>query len=218
MNSSLRWLIWLALLIGGWSITLDWQDELEKLRPERERLERLRQREENAISAIDWEQLSHQAAKAQLAWLNRLPEVSQMGVFRAEAMETMADLCKRLEAPCQVAAMGETSSSRVPPPGNASRPGSPATPTEPQGLVSTSVRVTTGLGDKLMPLLQEIENGPVLRKVEKFTVRSGRADFVVKTFGLDQQSATATRSAAERQSAEPKAASAISTTASAVRP
>ena len=84
--------------------------------------------------------------------------------------------------------------------------------------MSTSVRVTTGLGDKLMPLLQEIENGPVLRKVEKFTVRSGRADFVVKTFGLDQQSATATRSAAERQSAEPKAASAISTTASAVRP
>ena len=31
MNSSLRWLIWLAVLIGGWSITLDWQDELEKL-------------------------------------------------------------------------------------------------------------------------------------------------------------------------------------------
>ena len=218
MNSSLRWLIWLALLIGGWSVTLDWQDELEKIRPERERLERLRQREETAISAIDWAQLSNEAGKAQLAWLNRLPEVSQMGVFRAEAMEAMADLCKRLDAPCQVAAMGETSSSRIQTSGTATRSGSPATPTEPQGLVSTSVRVTTGLGDKLMPLLQEIENGPVLRKVEKFTVRSGRADFVVKTFGLDQQSATATRSAAERQSAEPKAASAISITASAVRP
>lgn len=218
MNSSLRWLIWLALLIGGWSVTLDWQDELEKIRPERERLERLRQREETAISAIDWAQLSNEAGKAQLAWLNRLPEVSQMGVFRAEAMEAMADLCKRLDAPCQVAAMGETSSSRNQTSGSATRSGSRATPTEPQGLVSTSVRVTTGLGDKLMPLLQEIENGPVLRKVEKFTVRSGRADFVVKTFGLDQQSATATRSAAERQSAEPKAASAISTTASEVRP
>ena len=218
MNSSLRWLIWLALLIGGWSVTLDWQDELEKIRPERERLERLRQREETAISAIDWAQLSHQAAKAQLAWLNRLPEVSQMGVFRAEAMETMADLCKRLEAPCQVAAMGETSSSRVPPPGNASRPGSPTIPTEPQGLVSTSVRVTTGLGDKLMPLLQEIENGPVLRKVEKFTVRSGRADFVVKTFGLDQQSATTTRSAAERQSTERKIAPTTLNSASKANP
>ena len=93
MNSSLRWLIWLALLIGGWSVTLDWQDELEKIRPERERLERLRQREETAISAIDWAQLSNEAGKAQLAWLNRLPEVSPMGVFRAEALEAMADLC-----------------------------------------------------------------------------------------------------------------------------
>ena len=54
MNSSLRWLIWLALLIGGWSVTLDWQDELEKIRPERERLERLRQREETAIFFIFW--------------------------------------------------------------------------------------------------------------------------------------------------------------------
>lgn len=204
MSSSLRWLIWLALLIGGWSVTLDWQDELEKLRPERERLERLRQREESAVSAIDWDRLSREAGKAQLAWLNRLPEVSQMGVFRAEAMETMADLCKRLEAPCQVAAMGETSSSRVLPGGN-TRSGNPAIPTEPQGLVSTSVRVTSGLGDKLMPLLQEIENGPVLRKVEKFTVRSGRADFVVTTFGLDQASATAARNAAERQSTDKKA-------------
>ena len=218
MNSSLRWLIWLAVLIGGWSITLDWQDELEKLRPERERLERLREREENAISAIDWQQLSLEAGKAQLAWLNRLPEVSQMGVFRAEAMETMADLCKRLDASCQVAAMGETSSSRIQPQGNAARSGNPATAAEPQGLVTTSVRVTTGLGDKLMPLLQEIENGSVLRKVEKFTVRSGRADFVVKTFGLDQQSATTTRNAAERQSTERKISTATLNSASKVSP
>ena len=144
--------------------------------------------------------------------------VSQMGVFRAEAMETMADLCKRLDASCQVAAMGETSSSRIQPQGNAARSGSPVTAAEPQGLVTTSVRVTTGLGDKLMPLLQEIENGSVLRKVEKFTVRSGRADFVVKTFGLDQQSATTTRNAAERQSTERKISTATSNSASEVSP
>lgn len=210
MSSSLRWLIWLALLIGGWSVTLDWQDELEKLRPERERLERLRQREESAISAIDWEHLSQEAGKAQLAWLNRLPEVSQVGVFRAEAMETMADLCKRLDAPCQVAAMGETSTSRATQsPGNATRAGSSANAIELQGLISTSVRVTTSLGDKLMPLLREIENGPVLRHVEKFTVRSGRADFVVKTYGLDQQTAAAAKTTAERQSFESKPAAAL---------
>lgn len=213
MNSSLRWLVWLALLIGGWSLTLDWQDELNKLRPERERLERLRQREKSAASAIDWERLSQEAGKAQLAWLNRLPEVSQMGVFRAEAMEAMADLCKRLEASCQVAAMGETSTNRVQAPGNAAQGGSPTDAKELQGLVSTSVRVTTSLDNKLMPLLREIEGGSVLRKVEKFTVRSGRADFIVKTFGLDSQTATALRAAAERQSAESKTAAPAPSTA-----
>lgn len=211
MSSSLRWLVWLALLIGGWSLTLDWQDELNKLRPERERLERLRQREKSAASAIDWERLSQEAGKAQLAWLNRLPEVSQMGVFRAEAMEAMADLCKRLEASCQVAAMGETSANRIQAAGNSAQGGRPPDNKELQGLVSTSVRVTTGLGNTLIPLLTEIEGGAVLRKVEKFTVRSGRADFVVNTFGLDSQTATALKATAERQSTQSKTA--VSSTA-----
>ncbi|NMM77914.1 hypothetical protein B2J89_14625 [Acidovorax sp. SRB_24] len=136
-----------------------------------------------------------------------------MGVFRAEAMEAMADLCKRLEASCQVAAMGETSTSRIQAPGNNAQSGGSTDAKELQGLVSTSVRVTTSLGNKLIPLLREIEGGPVLRKVEKFTVRSGRADFVVKTFGLDSQTATVLRAAAERQSAERKASTPAANTA-----
>lgn len=214
MKPSLRWLIWLALLVGGWSVTLDWQDELNKLRPERERIERSRQREKHAASAIDWESLSRQAGEAQLAWLNRLPAVSQMGVFRAEAMEAMADLCKRQEAACQVAAMGETSTSRVQAPGNNPQAGSPSDAKEPQGMVSTSVRVTASLDNKLMPLLRAVEEGPVLREVEKFTVRSGRADFIVKTFGLDSRTATVLKAAAERQSAEGKAAASAPSMAS----
>lgn len=205
MSPSLRWLIWLAVLIAGWSVVLDWQDELAKLQPERERLERLRQREQSAITAVNWERLSQDAAKAQLAWLERLPQVVQTGVFRAEAMEGMADLCNRLDAPCQVSAMGETASSRTPSPGSASPAGGSASEGaagEVPGLISTSVRVSTGLGEKLVPLLREIENGPVLRRVERFTVRSGRADFVVKTYGLDHQSAAALSAAAQRQATE----------------
>ncbi len=210
MSTSLRWLIWLAVLVGGFSVTLDWQAELEKLRPEHQRLERLRQREASAISAIDWQALSREAAKAQLAWLERLPEVTQTGVFRAEAMEAMADLCKRLDTPCQVAAMGESATSARPSTASTPRSGS-ANPAEVSGLITTSVRVTTGLGEQLMPLLREIENGPVLRQVEKFSVRSGRADFVVKTFGLNPQSAASLGSAAQRQAENSHAASAGST-------
>ena len=208
MSPSLRWLVWLAVLIAGWSVVLDWQDELAKLQPERERLERLRQREQSAISAVNWSRLSQEAAQAQLAWLERLPPVVQTGVFRAEAMEGMADLCTRLDAPCQVSAMGETASSRAPVSGGASQgrgSASEGAPDELPGLVSTSVRVTTGLGDKLAPLLREIENGPVLRRVERFTVRSGRADFGVKTYGLDHQSADALMAAAQRQASEGRA-------------
>lgn len=205
MSPSLRWLVWLALLIGGWSVTLDWQDELEKLRPERERLERLREREQSAILAVNWARLSREAGQAQLAWLDRLPEVTQTGVFRAEAMESMSDLCQRLQAPCQVAAMGETAAPRAQPAGSAANGGRLAEAGQLAGLVTTSVRITTALGDTLMPLLREIENGPVLRQVEKFTVRSGRADFIVKTYGLDQQAAQATRSAAQRQASEGEA-------------
>ncbi len=214
MSSSLRWLIWLAVLIAGWSVVLDWQDELAQLQPERERLERLRQREQSAIAAVNWSGLSQAAAQAQLAWLERLPPVVQMGVFRAEAMEGMADLCTRLDAPCQVAAMGETASSRVPTAGSASQAGDRSGESgDLPGLLSTSVRVTTGLGDKLVPLLREIENGPVLRRVERFTVRSGRADFVVKTYGLDHQSAAALMAAAQRQATEASASQARETAA-----
>lgn len=177
MNSSLRWLIWLAVLIGGWSSRstgkMNWKNFV------RARAAGVcASAEENAISAIDWQQLSLEAGKAQLAWLNRLPEVSQMGVFRAEAMETMADL---YQTAGRLLSSGGNGRNIVQPdsaPRQCTTPGSPLTATEPPGLVTTSVRVTTGLGDKLMPLLQEIENGSVLRKVEKFTVRSGRADFV----------------------------------------
>jgi len=190
MTPVLRWLIWLVVLIVGYTVALDWQVELSKLRLEHAQMERQRQREENANLAIDWVQEAKIARQAQLAWLNRLPEVVQMGVFRAEAMESMSDLCQRLSANCQVAAMGETSvsllRSNLGTPGRTSARDSVALP----GLVSTSVRVTVNLaGDKLMPMLRDIETGPVLRKIEKFSARGGRADMVIKTFGIESQAA-----------------------------
>lgn len=196
MTPMLRWLIWAAALVGMLSLILGWSDEIEALRPERARVEQLRQREENAMRGLDWRELAKRSRQAQLAWLERLPEVDQPGVYRAEAMESMADLCKRLDAACKVSALGE----------GAEIPAVQASGTQAAtvvkgrsgaalaGLVSTSVRVSVGLpGNKLLPLLREIEDGPVLRRVEKLSVRSGRADFVVKSYGLNASAAADVR-------------------------
>lgn len=196
MTPMLRRLIWAAALVGALSLVLGWSDEIEALRPERARVEQLRLREENAMRGLDWLALAKQSHEAQLAWLERLPEVGHLGVYRAEAMESMADLCKKLDAACRVAAMGE--SVEVPAlaasgaQGLGAQKGRQGGPLV--GLVSSSVRVSVGLpGNKLLPLLREIENGPVLRRVEKLTVRSGRADFVVKSYGMDGAAALAVR-------------------------
>ena len=152
---------------------------------------------------------------AQIAWLDRLPEVTRPGVFRAEAMESLADLCQQVEAPCQVAAMGETATATS---GNTS----PAQPTPairgggglstPQdakdvpGLVTTSVKISTNLGPRLMPLLTALEEGSALRRVDRLTVRSGRAEILVKVYGIDAGVSQALRQAAQRRALDTPAA------------
>lgn len=200
MTPMLKWLVWLAALIGLWSLALEWDAEIAQLRPEKAKLEQLRQREGFALQSVDWKEQEILARQAQLAWLDRLPEINQTGIFRAEAMENLSDLCKRLEASCQVASMGETfarstSSATSATLGSDNSRGE----FELQGLMSTGVRLSVGLaGNKLMPLMQEIEEGPVLRKIERFTVRSGRAELIVKVFGIQGEVARAERTAAVR--------------------
>lgn len=194
MNPTMRNLLWLVLLIVGWTIAMDWHDELGTLRPEYQRQQRLRTREQQATQATDWNQVAQQAATAQLAWLHRLPEVHQTGIFRAQAMENMADLCNHLDNPCQVSALGESATQRST---AANTPGSSTA--DLTGLFSTSVRVSAPLNKKLMNLLQEIENGPVLRKIERFTARGGNAEIIVKTFGLELSSAQGLQKSAQAQ-------------------
>jgi len=196
MTPTLRWLVWLAVLIGLWSVALEWEQEVARLKPEKQKLEQIRQREGSALQSVDWKAQELLARHAQIAWLDRLPEVSQVGIFRAEAMETISDLCGRLDASCQIASMGETQA-RGP---TATTQGATANNlNELKGLVSTTLRITVGLsGNKLLPLMQEIEQGKVLRKIERFTVRSGRAELIVKIFGLESNVARGERAAALR--------------------
>lgn len=202
MKPTMRHLLWLVLLIVGWTIAMDWHDELRALRPEYERQQHLRAREQQAAQALDWGDIAQQAATAQLAWLQRLPEIPQTGIFRAQAMENMADLCNRLGTPCQVSAMGESATPRSAPATNATNhPNAASTAADIPGLFSTSVRLSVPLNKQLLNLLQEIESGPVLRKIERFTVRGSNAEIIVKTFGLELASAQALQKSAQAQAA-----------------
>ena len=67
MTASMRNLLWIAALIGFWSVALDWRDASEKLRPERERLEQLKSREQSAMTSVNWQRVAEEALMAQIA-------------------------------------------------------------------------------------------------------------------------------------------------------
>lgn len=154
----------LVVLAVGW--LLDWQDALQPLRQETANTARLQQREQAPASAIDWVALEKTASHAHAAWLDQLVEVPTTGVFRAIAMERMAELCQSLDIPCQVGATGE----KV---------------LELKGLVSATVRVALPLNHpRLHDLLAAIEAGPPLRSIDRLTARSGQVEMHVQTYGI----------------------------------
>ncbi len=174
MTASFRLLLWAAVLVGWSVLVLDWRDEVVKLRPERANFEQLRLKEQSALVNADWQSRLQDAKIAQAQWLSRLPRVEQTGVFRAQALETIADMCKQIDAVCQVGALGENATA----PAKAGADGL-------SGLIATGVRVTIPIqGKQLELLMSALENDTVLRRIEKVTVRSGRATLDVQSFGI----------------------------------
>ncbi len=200
MSDTLKKLLGCLLLVAIGSAALDWQDTATRLQQEAEASHRLRQRLENQARTADWTALAEQALQAQNAWLDRLVEVETTGVFRAIAMERLADLCKSIDVPCQVGAVGEKVLSNPqdkPKPALANAPDSAkTTPTLLPGLVSATVRLTFPVNSAgLHKLLTEIETGPILRSIDKFTVRAGRVEILVQNYGIFKTAAAKLRSA-----------------------
>lgn len=187
MTTNLRLLIWLSMLIGWGVLLLDWHDEVVKLRPERARLEQLRAKEQSALWNADWKGSLVDAKQAQADWLARLPQVEQTGVFRAQSLESIADMCKQLSMSCQVGALGENVVTAGP--GAAATSGSPSEATGfvgLSGLITTGVRVTVPLQDKNLELfIRALENDTVLRRIDKAIARSARLTLDVQVYGLD---------------------------------
>lgn len=182
MSATLKTLLgWLALVALG-SLALDWQEAARQSQQEAEASTRVRQRLESQTRALDWPALATKAHDAQNAWLDRLMPVESTGVFRAVAMERMADLCKSLDIPCQVGAVGEKLLST---PTDKTSPGTPAKALP--GMLSATVRVTFPVNNPgLHTLLTEIETGLLMRSIDKFTVRAGRVEMLVQNYGIDQ--------------------------------
>lgn len=190
MSDTLKTLLGCLLLVALGTAALDWQDTANRLQQETEASQRLRQRLESQTRTANWPALAQQAHEAQSAWLDRLVEVDTTGVFRAVAMERMADLCKSVDVPCQVGAVGEKVLGAPQEPGKTatttttSATSAKAPPSLP-GLVSATVRLTFPVNSPgLHKLLTEIETGPILRSIDKFTVRAGRVEMQVQSYGM----------------------------------
>lgn len=193
MTPNLRNLLWAAALLGWLVLLLDWRDEVIKLRPERVRLEQLRAKEQSALWNVNWKEELQNANIAKKLWLARIPVVEQTGVFRAQALESIGDLCKQIQAACQVGALGEN----LVPPGKTASQGI-------TGLVSTGVRVTVPLQDsKLELLLSVLESDTVLRRIDKFSTRAGRITLDIQVFGRSLMPQIAPQSPAGNLSANP---------------
>jgi hypothetical protein len=192
MTTTLRRLVWAAVLVGWVVLVLDLRDEVVRLRPERVRLEQLRAKEQSALWNVDWKGALNEANSAQAQWLTRLPRIEQIGVFRAQTMESMSDLCKQIDASCQIGALGETTKTGSNAVGSNDKPGGA------NGLpdiVVSAVRVSLPVqGDKLELLMKTLENDSQLRRIDKVIVRAGRATLDVQSFGLDARIASAKES------------------------
>jgi hypothetical protein len=199
MSTSLKTLLGWLLLVAATLWVLDWQDQLVTLQQESQTSDRLRQRLEAPARTTNWVEQASTAREAQNAWLDRLVEVDTTGVFRAVAMERLADLCTSLEVPCQVGATGEkilnapdtgrtgpgqASTSTSSSSSNTTQRGQ-AGSTELPGLVSATVKVTVPLNNpRLQALIHAIETGPTLRSIDRFSVRASRVEMTVQTYGM----------------------------------
>jgi hypothetical protein len=196
MSASLKTLLGWLLLVAATLWVLDWQDQLATLQQESQTSDRLRQRLDTPARQTDWIEQASTAREAQNAWLDRLVEVDTTGVFRAVAMERLADLCRSVEVPCQVGATGEKILSAPPEAGraganqasannNASAQRGAASPAELPGLVSATVKMTVPLTTpRLQALIHAIETGHILRSIDRLTVRASRVEITVQTYGM----------------------------------
>lgn len=179
MSATLKTLLAWAILLGLLPLTLDMHDNLAQVRQQAEQSDRMLERIQARTTTTDWIEQAHQASQAELAWAEKLMPVNSPGIFRAQAIEHMADICKIANIQCQISAQGEKTN---PTPSTGAT--NTATAKTLTGLISANVRVKAPANSpQLQNLIEHIESGKYLIKIEKFTLRSGLAELSVQLFG-----------------------------------
>jgi hypothetical protein len=195
MTPLLRDLIWaICIVLAAW-LGLNMLDNNAKLRAELAQVRKVVERDTRQAQAVNWDDVDSRARQAQREWLTLLSAVESTGKFRAEAMESLSDLCQSVQATCRISSQGESIDTSVSP---AQPSTSAATRTQAlsnaalDGLVvaqsKMSVALQPGILAKVMPSL---ERGSNLRTVEKLSIRGVAIDMEIKSYGLQANSKTA---------------------------
>jgi hypothetical protein len=179
MSATLKILLAWALLLGLVPLTLDLHDNLAQVRQQAEQSDRMLERIQSRTTTTDWFEQENKASQAELAWAAKLMPVNSPGVFRAQAIEHLADICKNANIQCQISAQGEKTN-----PTSSSSSANSNVPQTLTGLIGANVRIKAPANNaQLESLISEIESGKYLIKIEKFTLRSGLVELTVQLYG-----------------------------------
>lgn len=204
---SLKWLIWVAVLIGILVAVLDAQDRLTAVQEERAAVEKRRQRELAAVAGIDWAEEAQRAQAVQAAWLDRLPESVNPAVTRVKLMEQVGRLCDEARLQCEVAQLSDGSQEASPAnrglTGTAKQGRGSVSPSAAHGVSAYAFRVAANFTPEgMLDLLDRIEAGERLYAIQSLAVRNNRLELKLIAFALDEKEAKALRSAASLSAGE----------------
>lgn len=203
MNAThrLRWLLWIAALIGCWVLLLDWSDEHDQLRSEAQAARAQRNRELGTLEGANWAAEASRARSAQLEWLGRFIEAETPGLMRVTALEKVKKLCDEARAACQISLLGDEADTAAP-----TRPAASQRAAERPGgqLPSGTQAVKVKLGFDFSPaallrLLQRIEAADPLYAVDRLQISGPRAEIQLVVFFVDASEARRIRSSAAAQ-------------------
>jgi len=192
-GNRLRWLVWMALLVGGWTLLLDAHDALAELGREAQAARTRRERELAATQGVDWTAEAVRARAAQLAWLDHFVEADTPGLMRVSALEYVKALCDDAKAGCRVALVGEGEDAAAAPRG-ASAQASRGDGTRPKGVRAVQVSAAFNFTPaSLLRLLRQIETGDRLCAVDHLLISGARAELQLRVFTVDAGEARSVR-------------------------
>ena len=183
ISDRLRWLLWAAVLIGCWTLLLDWRDDLEPVRREAHAAQAQRARELAAMEGLDWMGEASRARDARVEWLSRFIEADTPGLMRVLALEHVKTLCEEAQAGCTISPIGNDADTTA---SASSAPRNAGGATVLAGARPIQVKVSFNFApDPLLRLLRGVEAGGKLTSVDRLLITGPRAELQLSVFGVE---------------------------------